>query len=148
MECSEARKKLKEYAVDAIKNRDEIYAIEAHVSGCEVCKRELLLWQEVTEKRAAIKKMQAKMPVALSDRIKYRMLKNDKQADMPPMLKKLGLFAGNKGVMIVTLALIMGALVFIIMNAPSFYQKLFGPVLIFCGFAVLFLLVLFRGKRP
>lgn len=148
MECSEARKKLKDYACGLINDRDEILAIETHVSGCEVCKRELLLWQDVTEKRVAIGKMQAKIPVELRDRIKYRMIKNQKQPAMPPMLKKLGSFAGGRGVMIVTMVLIMGALVFIIMKAPSYSKQLFGPILIFAGFAIMFLLILFRGKKP
>lgn len=146
MDCSEARKKLKDYAVDKITEKAERLAVEEHVSGCAVCKRELLLWQGVTEKQVAVSKMQARLPAALKDRIKYRMQKNQKPSEMPATIKKIQSFAGGKGSLIVFFILVCAALIFIFRNS-GFKSTILGPILVFTGFGILFLLLLFRGPK-
>jgi anti-sigma factor ChrR (cupin superfamily) len=142
MECAEARKKLKAYAEDGLP-ADESQQVAGHVETCPVCKKELLLWQQVTEKKTAIKKMQARLPKEMKDRIKYR---NASDPDLPPLAKKMRMF-NNKGMLITVLVMICGALFFVTRFAPM-ANRFLSPILIFSGFAILFLLFLFRKPKP
>jgi hypothetical protein len=147
MECAEIRKKLKEYANDEINSKEDLLKMETHIGRCEVCKRELLLWQEVMDKQRAVGGMQAGMPKELKDRIKYKMAGNQKHAAMAPMAKKFKALAG-KGTLIAVFVLICIVLIFIL-RSSNLKHSIIGPILIFSGFAILFLLVLFRGpKKP
>jgi len=145
MECIQARKIMKEYAADEILSNAERLEIEAHISGCPVCKRELLLWQEVLDKQRAIGRMQAGMPRQLKDRIKYRMTKNQNQANLPQLVKKIQSFTKRKGTLITLFVLICVALIFIF-RTVNFKSAILGPILFFSGFAIIFLLLLFKGK--
>jgi anti-sigma factor RsiW len=148
MECSRVRKKLKEYANDEITNTDERLLMEEHVAGCPVCKRELLLWQEVMDRQRAVRGMQSKMPKELKDRIKYRMQKLQKGPGAPPLLKKMSAFTGKKGSLIIMFILICAALLSIF-HFGYFKSRIVVPMLVFFGFAILFWLMLFRGnKKP
>lgn len=147
MECAKTRKLLKEYANDEISDKEERREMETHISGCPVCKRELLLWQEVMDKQRAVGRMQAGMPKELKDRIKHRMTNNQKAVTVSPVVKKLQALSG-KASLITLFVLICVALLFLT-HYMRFKGTIIGPILIFSGFAVLFLLLLFRGpKKP
>ena len=146
MECFDARKKLKEYATDRIGSEAERLEMEAHINGCPVCKRELMMWQDLTEKQAAISRLQARLPVELKDRIKYRMQKNSKQPGVPPIVKQMH-WLGGKGGMVIMLVLISVGLIYVLRGAAGFKHSGFVAVLIFFGFAILFLLLLFRKQK-
>lgn len=148
MECAEARKKLREYVSEEISDEKLRFEIEAHAAGCAVCKQEIYMWQEVLDRQTAVAKMQDKLPKELKDRIKYRMARNQKDPNMPPQLKRIQAFMAGRGTLIVLFLLICAALIYIFIFA-KLKSGIVGPMLIFSGFAILFLLMLFRGnKKP
>jgi anti-sigma factor RsiW len=150
MECIEARKKLKEYVKDEIQNVEERLQVEAHVKDCPVCKRELLMWQEVAEKQRSVGRMQAGMPKELKDRLRYRMVKAEKEAAVPQVIKRMqamsGLLGPGKGRLIMIMCMVFAALIFILKTTNG-NKGILAPALILFGFAVLFAIMLFKGKK-
>jgi len=51
MECKEARKKLNDYSKGYITDTAELNGLEAHIKKCELCKRELAMWQDVNDRQ-------------------------------------------------------------------------------------------------
>ena len=89
MECGEARKKLKDYAAGAMPGKEERASLEAHVALCPVCKKELLLWQDVLDRQAAVRGLQRNLPEELRQRLKYRAAILQKVAMQPPLMNRL-----------------------------------------------------------
>jgi hypothetical protein len=150
IDCTEARKKLKEYAAGTIREKEQVLLMELHISGCELCKRELLLWQEVMDKQRAVGAMQAGMPEDLRGRVKYRIDKSAREAAVPPVVNRMkamaGLFSSARGRLVILSALIFGALIFILQNAYA-GKSFLTPLLFGFGFFVLLLLVIFKNKK-
>jgi anti-sigma factor RsiW len=150
MECIEARKKLKEYVNDEIINNEERLQIEAHVKDCPVCQREMLMWQEVMDKQRAVSRMQAGMSKELKDRLKYRMVKAEKEAAVPQIIKRMkaisGIWGPGKGRLIMLVCMIFAALIFILKTTNG-NKGILAPALILFGFSILFYLMLFKGKK-
>ena len=146
MECADVRKRLKEYAGGAIQDPGERLRMEEHIKTCPVCKRELLMWQEVLDKQRVVSRMQSGLPKELKDRIKYRMAKNLKQPDLPPSIKKIQSFAKGRGALIIVYLLTCAALLFL-SRTVKFKNPVLEPMLFFTGFAILFLLLLFKDNN-
>ena len=75
MDHGETRAKLKEYAEDRITDKTVEDEMAVHIETCEICKRELLLWQEVAEKRKANERFASYIPKTFRERVSYRMNK-------------------------------------------------------------------------
>ncbi len=63
--------------------------MEEHISGCPVCKKELLLWQELNDKRQQLQEMQKNLDPDSLSRIKYRLSSLDKDPEYPPVVRRL-----------------------------------------------------------
>jgi anti-sigma factor RsiW len=153
MECAEVRKKLKEYANDEIRDKSGRAAIESHVASCPVCKRELLMWQEVMDKQRAVKEMQSNMPKELKDRVKYRMDKSAKSSGVPPVLKKIKAFDKiwntPNGMLIIGSAVILAPAIIIMVLFRNMHpeKSLLAPILVLFGFTVMFAILIFKRKK-
>jgi hypothetical protein len=153
MECAEVRKKLKEYANDEISGKAERAAMEGHISGCPVCKRELHMWQEVMDKQNVVKEMQSSLPKELKDRIKYRMGKSGNPLNAPPVLKKMkglnNIWNSTLGmVMMAILAVIVPVVVIMILfRAMHPGASMLAPIMVVFGFAVIFIVLIFKSKK-
>jgi|DewCreStandDraft_4_1066084.scaffolds.fasta_scaffold14969_4 hypothetical protein len=149
MECSVARKKLKDYAKGNIINTDEKLELENHIKDCAICKRELYLWQDVIEKQKIISNIQDNMPLNLRDRIKYRMNQSQKEKFLPPAIHRLRamgkIWSSTKGRLIIEILIVLISLV-ILFKYMQGGKNLIVPFLIIFGFLVLFILML-KGKK-
>jgi hypothetical protein len=122
VECQFVRKKLRDYAANNITDTDLIKKIENHIEKCIICRRELLLWQDVLQKQEILKKMNVPMD-NFKDRIKERMKSLEKNPEMPRLLKQtntLNLFLTSpKGCLITQLLILTASFLFIML----FFKK-------------------------
>jgi len=122
VECQFVRKKLRDYAANNITDTDLIKKIENHIEKCIICRRELLLWQDVLQKQEILKKMNVPMD-NFRDRIKERMKSLEKNPEMPRLLKQmnaLNLFLTSpKGCLITQLLILTASFLFIML----FFKK-------------------------
>ncbi len=147
MECNRVRKNLREYAKDEIKDDSLISEMEAHIKGCPVCKKELLLWQDVLQRREQIKRMGGDL--SFRDRMRKRRKEADVDYRLPPVVRRLKamdkLFSSVKGKLIiqVTFLLLAFLLFFMFINKET---NIMVPILVVIGFGSIFFLVLRKKK--
>lgn len=89
MNCADYRKKMKEFSRDEIKDELFLKEMHEHVSECAVCKKELLLWQELNDKRQEVAEMQKNLNSDGFSGLKYRHTSSNREPDYPPVVKKL-----------------------------------------------------------
>jgi len=108
MECEKVRKKLKQYASDEITDPLEKEGMEAHITGCPVCKRELLMWQEVLDRQKMIRET---MPNSFSERVKKRAKNMNAHAQLPPIVRRMqavsGFISSPKGCLLMQIIIVM-----------------------------------------
>lgn len=144
IKCPDVRKQLKEYSRRLIKDEFLIKEMEQHISDCHVCKKELLLWQGINDKRQEVHEMQKNMNSDSLSRIKYRISSLEKGPDYPPVVRKLKqadkMFSMLMGRMTGAVILILGAV--FIYKALSGGFKPVTIILIALSFLVFFWLYL------
>lgn len=149
MECSIARKKLKDYVKDNIIDIKEKKELEEHIENCVICKRELYLWQDVLEKQKVISNLQSNLSSDIRNRIKYRINQAGKEASLPPSIHKLRaigkIWSSTKGRLIIEILIILASLV-ILYKYMHGGKNLLVPFLILFGFVVLFIIML-KGRK-
>lgn len=152
MECADYRKKLKEFSEGAVKDGLFYKEMEAHITGCAICKKELLLWQELKDKKQEIEELQKNLTSDSLVRIKYRLASSGREPEYPPAVKKLR--QANSMLAMITrrmtgTVIILLALVFIYKAVSGGFQPLTIMLISFAFmiFAVLFFRSRLREKR-
>jgi hypothetical protein len=150
MECKEVRKKLKEYAFNEIYVEDDLHAMEEHIAACVICKRELLLWQEVASKQKETMRLASYLEGDFRTRVKYRLARINSGATLPPAVRRLmsvqKAFTSEKGRLVLQLSLLLMGLIyfiFVLRKGTNIISLFFMIV----GFGSLFFLVLKKKKK-
>lgn len=149
MEHKEVRAKLKEYAADEIKSRETMDEMALHIETCEICKRELLLWQEVFSKRMETQRLQQYLPVKFRDRVKYRMAQLEKEKNLPPAVMRMRAlqkaFTSTTGRLIVQVSILLLGFIWFLFVMKKGVNPL-SLIFMIIGFGALFFLVLKKKK--
>jgi anti-sigma factor RsiW len=150
MECREVRKKLKEYASDVIYDEEILQEMELHIETCQVCKRELLLWQDVVAKQKENSKLASYLDGDFRTRVKYRMAKIESDRNMPPAARRImalqKAFRSVTGRLVFQLVLLLiGVLYFLLVMRKG--ANLFSVFFIVLGFGTLIFLLFQKKKK-
>lgn len=145
MECRNARKRLKEYASNQILDENELLAMDAHIGSCPVCKRELLLWQEVVAKQMETNRLASHLDGDFKTRVKYRVNKINSEFSLPPAARRImsiqKIFASPKGRLVIQIiALLIGVLFFMLFIKKG--TNMLSVFFVALGFAALLTLIL------
>ena len=147
MECDKCRKKLREYAENSIKDEFIVKEMEGHIKDCPVCKRELLMWQDVLERQRAVKKI---MPRELKDRVKTRMKSYNTDPQLPRVVRQLQSFnrmlTSPKGCLVVQIFLVLAGFMFYFFILRKDDTNIVMPVLIGVSFIAMIFLI-FKKKK-
>jgi anti-sigma factor RsiW len=150
MECKEVRKKLKEYASHQIHGENELLEMDKHIENCLVCKRELMLWQDVMSKQRETQQLASYMGGDFKIRAKQRVVKMNSDMSLPPAARRImsmqKAFTSVTGRLVIQLiALLAGVLYFVMVlkKGANFLSVFF----IALGFGTLFFLVLKKKKK-
>ena len=148
MECKDYRKKLQGYAEDKIEDEFLKKDLEEHVKSCAVCKKELLMWQEVIEKRKAVSKMMPKGDI--HDRVKRRMKNMNTDPQLPRIVMQMqavGRFMSNpKGCMMIQLLLVLGGFMFYFFFIRRDDTNILVPILFSIAFIAMVFLIFKKWK--
>ncbi|MCE5301306.1 MAG: hypothetical protein LLG37_10615 [Spirochaetia bacterium] len=145
MECKQVRKKLKDYATDEIGDKGIIQEMEDHIGSCQVCMRELLLWQDVTEKQRALNRMSG----GLSDRMDKRMRETNRNIHLPPIMRRveaMRMFSMSPVVKIIVQVLLLAAALLLMYAATRNGINIFAVILFGIGFMTV-IAMMFRKKK-
>jgi hypothetical protein len=149
MECMEVRKKLKEYAALEIKDREVMREMEEHIETCVICKRELLMWQEVVAKQRETHRLSGYLDGDFRTRVNYRLGRINSDKSLPAAARKLNamqkMFNSVTGRLVIQIfMLLLGVLylVLVLKKGTNFLSVIF----IIIGFGTLFFLVLKKKK--
>ena len=150
MECKEVRKKLKEYAASQIYDVETLREMELHIETCEICKRELYLWQDVVAKQRETHRLASYLDGDFRTRVKYRMAKINSDMSLPPAARRIlairKAFSSVTGRLVFQLTLLLlGVLYFVLVLKKG--ANLFSVFFIVLGFGTLFFLVLKKKKK-
>ncbi|MEI7640528.1 MAG: hypothetical protein WCJ46_03340 [bacterium] len=134
MECAESRKKMKLYAAKEIKEPAVIADMEAHIEKCYICKKELMLWQEVLGRQTALKELREK--TEFKDRIKAQMKKNDINPQLPPGVRGIDavsrVWKNKTGKLVIQVSLVLLGVIWVALiskygiNIPALIFALIG----------------------
>lgn len=151
MECSESRKKLKNYAAGEIRNNPEKKEIEAHITGCPVCKRELLMWQDVLDRQKALGAETDIAGSSLKDKVDR--INRDMEIDshLPPAIRRIrtlarGLKTG-KGRLIWQILFVMFAPLFLLVMLKRDISPLFIILILISCACLLYVVIKTRGIK-
>ncbi|MGD0565732.1 MAG: hypothetical protein ABSA34_00180 [Candidatus Goldiibacteriota bacterium] len=149
MDHKQTRAKLKEYAEDMIIDKAVEREMAEHIETCEICKRELLLWQEVTETRKANERFASYIPKTFRERVSYRMNKINSDRDLPPVVRRMQAiqqaFSSVTGRLVVQVLILLAALIYLIM-VKSHGLNLVALLFMAIGFVVIFFILLRKKK--
>ncbi|HDQ25740.1 MAG TPA: hypothetical protein ENN43_03220 [bacterium] len=116
MRCEDARKMLKDYS-KGFTEEEDLGPLEEHIKGCDICKRELMLWQDLGQKNRKLSSMKAGMPKELSEKVRARAKKAHSDAHLPPMARKINRIQSSlgsrRGMMLMQIVIFLGVLVFL-----------------------------------
>lgn len=145
MECKVARKKLKEYASGMIHDEKELLSMDTHIESCMICKRELMLWQDVLAKQMEAQNLASHMDGDFRSRVKNRVNKINLDHTLPPAARRImslqKLFGSPKGRMVIQIiALLIGVLFFLLFIKKG--TNMFSVFFVALGFSALLFLVL------
>jgi len=149
LDCAECRKKLKEYAEGVIEPKLAA-GIEEHVEKCPICKKELLLWQDVMDKQAAIRGLQRTLPSELRERLKYRAKLLEKEMTGPPVAGRLKAFStawGSPKVRLILHIFFLMAVMLFSLWVLRGGKNILATVLVIFGFAVVFIVMIFKRVK-
>jgi anti-sigma factor RsiW len=149
MEHKEVRSKLKEYAADELRDKGTMDEMSVHIETCEICKRELFLWQEVMAKQIETRKLAQYLPEKFRDRVKYRMAQLDKEKNLPPAVMRIRamqkMLTSTTGKLVVQISiLLLGFLFFLLVMKKG--ANPISLVFLIIGFGSLFFLALKKKK--
>jgi anti-sigma factor RsiW len=153
MECMDVRKKLKDYVKDEITDKSTKLEMEEHINTCPICKKELLMWQDVIDRqRGAGGKQAAGMPKELMDRIRYRTARAEKISKLPAFFRikrAPGGFWNSMLGMIIQIAFILvsGIIFGLLLGIKRHGHGIVVPLLVLFGFTILFILMLIKGRK-
>jgi anti-sigma factor RsiW len=149
MDHKQARTRLKEYALGEIADKEQEKEMTLHIEKCEICKRELLLWQELIDKQMVNERLASYIPKEFRDRVSYRMNKINSDRDLPPIVRRIHAMqramSSVTGKLIVQVLILLAALIYLIMvkrHGLNFIAFVFMAI----GFIVIFI-VLLRKKK-
>ena len=149
MDHKMVRAKLKEYALGEIDNKKKENEMTMHIEKCEICKRELLLWQELIDKQMVNERLASYIPKEFRDRVSYRMNKINSDSDLPPIVRRIHAMqkamSSITGRLVVQVLILLAALIYLIM-LKSHGLNIFAFVFMAIGFIVIFF-VLLRKKK-
>jgi len=152
VECADARKQLKEYTLGDIPSGPAREQLENHIEGCAVCRKELLLWQDVMDRQVAIRGMQRTLPAELRERLKYRAKISEKEKQFAEAgggkIKALAAaWASPKFRLLVQIFFLMAVMIFALFVLRG-SKNLAAPAMVIGGFAVVFsIMILKRLKK-
>jgi anti-sigma factor RsiW len=149
MEHREVRSRLKEYAADRITSREAMDEMAVHIEKCEICKRELMLWQDVMAKRRENERLTQYIPEKFRDRVKYRMDQLEKEKNLPPPVVRMRAmqkaFTSTTGRLVIQISiLLLGFVWFLFVMKKG--TNLISLFFLIAGFGALFFLVLKKKK--
>jgi hypothetical protein len=149
MDHKETRAKLKDYAEDMITDKAVEKEMAIHIETCEICKRELLLWQGLTETRKANERFASYIPKTFRERVSYRMNKINADRDLPPIVRRMQAMqqalSSVTGRLVVQVLILLAALIYLIM-VKTHGLNLVALLFMAAGFIVIFF-VLLRKKK-
>lgn len=144
IECQFVRKKLKDYASNNITEPDLIKKIENHIEDCVVCRRELLLWQDVLQKQEILKKMNTSTD-DFRNRIKERMKSLETKSDLSRLVRQMNVlntfFTSPKGCLITQILILTVGFLFIMLFLKKEINFLFIMFFLLSLGAMFFLLL-------
>ncbi len=142
IECNKIRKKLKDYATDDIKDELLIKEIEEHLEKCIICKRELLLWQDVLEKQKIIKNIN--LNENFTDRIKKRIKSLESGPEVPRLVRQVNaintFLVSPKGCLLTQIFIITAGFLFVILFLYKGTNILFVFLVLIAAASMIFLL--------
>ena len=150
MECKEVRSKLKEYVTLEIKDEYILKQMEEHIENCVICKRELLLWQDVLAKQMETSRLASYLTGGFRSRVKYRLNRIEGDSSLPPAVKRIQamqrLLTSPTGRLVVQiLILLMGVLFLLFVLKKGTNIISLGFILL--GFSMLLFLVIKNRKK-
>ncbi|MEI7542664.1 MAG: hypothetical protein WCJ94_05380 [bacterium] len=149
MECKEVRKKLKEYASHEIHVEEELLAMDKHIETCLICKRELLLWQDVMSKQKENQRLNSLLEGGFRSRVKYRMGKINSDSALPPAARRIlsmqKAFTSVTGRLVMQIALLLLGVLYLVFILKK-GANIISLALIIIGFGTLFFLVIKKKK--
>ncbi|GEM_PF-1410937 len=142
IECDKIRKKLKDYAADDIKDELLIKKIEEHLEKCIICKRELLLWQDVLEKQKIIRNIN--LSNDFKDRIKKRIKSLESGPEVPRVVRQVNaintFLTSPKGCLLTQIFIITAGFLFVILFLYKETNILFIFLVLLATASMMFLL--------
>jgi len=93
MEHSDVRKKLNDYSKGFITNKTEETEIEAHIKKCELCRRELAMWQDVNDRQHGLDG--GRVSSRLAEKAQQISGEMEKDVNMAPGAKRMGYVANT-----------------------------------------------------
>lgn len=93
MECKEARKKLNDYSKGYITDTAEINSLESHIKKCELCRRELAMWQDVNDRQHGLEG--GRVSSRLAEKAHQISGEMEKDVNMAPAAKRMGYVANT-----------------------------------------------------
>lgn len=123
----------------------ELLAMDEHIGSCPVCKRELMMWQDVVAKQIETQNLSSHLDGDFRSRVKYRMNKITSDLSLPPAARRIlsiqKLFASAKGRLVIQIiVLLLGLLFFMIFIRKG--TNMLSVFFILLGFAALLTLIL------
>ncbi len=142
LKCGNIRKKLKDYALGQIE--DEIFKkeIEEHLEKCIICKRELLLWQDVLEKQKLLKNIT--LNKSFKERIEKRIKSLENGPEVPRLVRQINaintFLTSPKGCLLTQILIITAGFLFVLLFLHKGTNFLFVFLVLIAAFSMIFLL--------
>lgn len=143
MEHAEARKKLNDYSKGIIAGTAEETEIETHLKTCEICRRELAMWQDVNERQKNLDS--GRQDARLAAKIKEINREREKDVSMSPAAKRLNYVANTlkspAAMIIGTITCVMLGFALLLMVVKKEVSPLFHFFMIIGGLAMVFVVI-------
>ena len=143
MEHQKARKKLNDYSKGFIAGKEEESEIEGHLKMCEICRRELAMWQDVNERQKGLDS--GKQDARLAAKIKEINREREKDVNMSPAAKRLNYVANTlkspAAMIIGTITCVIFGLALLLMVVKKEVSPLFHFFMIIGGLAMVFVVI-------
>lgn len=147
LECNKIRKQLKDYASGNINDELLKKEIEEHLEKCIICKRELLLWQDVLEKQKLLKNIA--LNKSFKERIEKRIQSLQKAPEVPRLVRQMNaintFLTGPKGCLLTQIFIITAGFLFVFLFLYKGTNILFVFLVLIAAASMIFLL--FKNKN-
>lgn len=149
MDHKQTRARLKEYALGEIDSKQTENEMSLHIETCEICKRELLLWQDLIDKQVVNERLASYIPKEFRDRVSYRMNKINSDRDLPPIVRRIHAMqramSSVTGRLVLQVLILLAALIYLIMVKRQGLNVI-AFVFMAIGFIVIFIVLLQKKK--